>query len=135
VPTLSVVALSVLVEVGRPLNRIKACIVGATYAGLALVLAVPFLSELFMLEWPPPALVAAAFVSALSGAGAIAVLARFHTRRIERATETGPGTEHRHRRRSDRCVPDQRRRTARSNVAEAVSNHHLQSAYPPLHCS
>jgi cation-transporting ATPase E len=91
--TLSVVALSVLVEVSRPINLIKACIVGVMCAGLALVLTVPLLSEFFMLEWPPPALAAAAVVSAALGTGAIAVMARFQAHKRPRAGLTGPGAQ------------------------------------------
>jgi cation-transporting ATPase E len=91
--TLSVVALSVLVEVSRPISRIKACIVGVMCAGLALVLTVPLLSEFFMLEWPPPALAAAAAVSAALGTGAIAVMARFQAHKRPRAGLTGPGAQ------------------------------------------
>jgi len=84
--TLSVVALSILVEVSRPLNPAKAGILAAMCAGLGLVLYVPPLQEFFRLEWPPPALATATAVTAALGATAMTALARYHSRHYP----TGP---------------------------------------------
>lgn len=78
--TLSVIALAVLAEISRPLNRKKTAVLAAMCAGLGLVLSVPFLQEFFMLEWPPPSLAAATAVISALGAVAVTVLAHFHSK-------------------------------------------------------
>jgi cation-transporting ATPase E len=77
--TLSVIALGVLAEISRPLDRKKTGVLAAMCAGLGLVLSVPFLQEFFMLEWPPPSLATATAVTSGLGVTAVTLLARFHS--------------------------------------------------------
>jgi cation-transporting ATPase E len=79
--TLSLVALWILTAVSRPLNLQRAAIIGAMYAGLAVVLTVPVFQEFFGLEWPPPALLAVSLGVSLGGILAVEILARVHSRR------------------------------------------------------
>lgn len=78
--TLSLVALSVLAEISRPLNRTRVLIIAAMCTGLALVLTVPLLQDFFMLTWPPPALFAASVGIALGGVLGLTALAHIQTR-------------------------------------------------------
>lgn len=78
--TLSLVALSILAAISRPLNRWRLIVIGAMCAGLALVLTVPVLQDFFMLDWPPAALFAASLGIALSGVFGLAALAHIHAR-------------------------------------------------------
>ncbi|WP_284752601.1 HAD-IC family P-type ATPase [Arthrobacter sp. efr-133-R2A-120] len=87
--TASVVALSlaglwILAASSRPLNPIRACIIGAMYLGLVLVLSVPLLQDFFGLEWPPNDLLLTALGSARGGILAIEALHRFHSRSYAR---------------------------------------------------
>ena len=82
--TLSLVALWILTAVSRPLNLQRAAIIGAMYAGLAGLLALPALQEFFGLEWPPPAVLAMSLAISLGGILGVEILARVHARRYPR---------------------------------------------------
>ncbi|WP_426225959.1 HAD-IC family P-type ATPase [Pseudarthrobacter sp. DSP2-3-2b1] len=79
--TLSLVALSVLAAISRPLSRLRLAIIVAMCAGLVLLLTIPALQDFFMLEWPPPGLAAAAVAAAVVAMCGVAVLSRVHARR------------------------------------------------------
>ncbi|MDR6417043.1 HAD-IC family P-type ATPase [Pseudarthrobacter sulfonivorans] len=79
--TLSLVALSVLAAVGRPIRGLRLAIIGGMCAGLVLLMTVPLLTDFFMLEWPPPELSAASLAAAAVGILAVLVLSRIHRRR------------------------------------------------------
>lgn len=79
--TLSLVALSVLAAISRPLTRLRLAIIVAMCAGLILLLTVPVLLDFFMLEWPPPGLAAASVAAAVVAVCGVAVLSRVHARR------------------------------------------------------
>jgi cation-transporting ATPase E len=73
VVTLSLIALSVLAAVSRPVSGLRLAIIAAMCLGLVLLMTVPVLQDFFMLEWPPPELSAASFAAAavgICGAGA-----------------------------------------------------------------
>ncbi|WP_308810247.1 HAD-IC family P-type ATPase, partial [Arthrobacter sp. HMWF013] len=72
--TLSLVALSVLAAISRPLSRLRLAIIMAMCAGLVLLLTVPALQDFFMLEWPPPGLAAASVAAAVVAMCGVAVL-------------------------------------------------------------
>lgn len=78
--TLSLVALSILAEISRPLNRTRVIIIAAMCTGLALVLTVPVLQDFFMLTWPSPGLFAASVGIALGGVLGLTALAQIHAR-------------------------------------------------------
>lgn len=92
--TLSVIALGVLAEISRPLNRKKTGVLAAMCAGLGLVLSVPFLQEFFMLEWPPPALATATAVISALGATAVIIVAHFHSRYYPTGSQPWPPRAH-----------------------------------------
>ncbi|HEY9355273.1 MAG TPA: HAD-IC family P-type ATPase [Arthrobacter sp.] len=80
VVTLSLVALSILAAVSRPISRLRLVIIAAMCAGLVLLMTVPILREFFMLEWPPPELSAAALGAAAVSILAVVALSRMHAR-------------------------------------------------------
>jgi cation-transporting ATPase E len=81
VVTLSLVALSVLAAISRPVTRLRLAIIAAMCAGLVLLLTVPLLQDFFMLEWPPDGLAAASLAAAGVGIMGILVLSHVHERR------------------------------------------------------
>ena len=80
--TLSLVALTVLGAVSRPLNLARVAILAAMCMTLVLVLTIPVLQEFFLLEWPPPGLAAASLLSAAGGMLAMELLRRAHARKF-----------------------------------------------------
>lgn len=91
--TLSLVALTVLAAVSRPVTRLRLAVVVAMCAGLVLLMTVPLLTDFFMLEWPPPELLAASFAAAAAAILAVLVVGRLHARRypIDRSGPTPAG--------------------------------------------
>lgn len=87
--TLSLVALWILAAVTRPLNLQRGATIGAMYAGLAGLLALPVCQEFFGLEWPPPALLAVSLGVSLGGILGVEILARVHARRYSREQPAG----------------------------------------------
>lgn len=81
VVTLSLVALSVLAAVSRPVSTLRLAIIAAMCLGLVLLMTVPILQEFFMLEWPPPELSAACFAAAAVAILAVLALSQVHARR------------------------------------------------------
>ena len=81
VVTLSLVALSVLAAVSRPISGLRLAIIAAMCLGLVLLMTVPVLQDFFMLEWPPPELSAASFAAAAVGILAVLALSLIHARR------------------------------------------------------
>jgi cation-transporting ATPase E len=79
--TLSLVALTILAAVSRPLTRLRLAVVAAMCAGLILLMTVPLLTDFFMLEWPPAELLTAALAAAAAAILAVLVLGRIHARR------------------------------------------------------
>jgi cation-transporting ATPase E len=79
--TLSLVALTILAAVSRPITRLRLAILAAMCTGLALLMTVPLLTDFFMLEWPPPELLAASLAAAAAAILAVLVLGRIHARR------------------------------------------------------
>ncbi|WP_332759960.1 HAD-IC family P-type ATPase [Pseudarthrobacter sp.] len=79
--TLSLVGLSVLAAVSRPVSALRLAIIAAMFLGLVLLMTVPVLQEFFMLEWPPPELTAAALAAAAVAIVAVVALSRAHARR------------------------------------------------------
>jgi cation-transporting ATPase E len=79
--TLCLVALSILAAVSRPINRLRLAIIGGMCAGLALLMTVPLLTDFFLLEWPPPELLAASLAASAVAIVAVLVLSRIHQRR------------------------------------------------------
>ncbi|MGX1161238.1 cation-transporting ATPase E [Arthrobacter sp. SLBN-100] len=80
--TLSLVALTVLGAVSRPLNLARLGIIAAMCLTLGLVLTIPALQEFLLLEWPPPPLAAASLLAAAGGMLAMELLRRAHARRF-----------------------------------------------------
>ncbi|HJV99655.1 MAG TPA: HAD-IC family P-type ATPase [Arthrobacter sp.] len=78
---LSLVGLSVLAAVSRPLITPRLAIIAAMCLGLVLLMTVPILQEFFQLEWPPAGLAAATLVAAAVAVLAVLALNRFHARR------------------------------------------------------
>ncbi len=81
VVTLSLVALSVLAAVSRPVSTLRLAIIAAMCLGVVLLMTVPILQEFFMLEWPPPELSAASFAAAAVAILALLALSHVHARR------------------------------------------------------
>ena len=81
VMTLSLVALSVLAAVSRPVSTLRLAIIASMCLGLVLLMTVPILREFFMLEWPPTELSAVAIGAAAVGILGVLALSRYHTRR------------------------------------------------------
>jgi cation-transporting ATPase E len=79
--TLSLVALTILATVSRPVTRLRLAVVAAMCAGLVLLMTVPLLTDFFMLEWPPPGLLAPTLAASAAAILAVLVLARLHARR------------------------------------------------------
>ncbi|MCP8999398.1 HAD-IC family P-type ATPase [Pseudarthrobacter sp. RMG13] len=79
--TLSLVGLSVLAAVSRPVSALRLAIIAAMCLALVLLMTVPVLQEFFMLEWPPPGLTAAALAAAAVAILAVVALSRAHARR------------------------------------------------------
>ena len=79
--TLSLVALTVLAAVSRPLSTLRLAILAAMCLGVVLLMMVPLLQEFFLLEWPPPELSVAAFTAAAVAMLAVLALGRVHTER------------------------------------------------------
>ncbi|MGO4186601.1 HAD-IC family P-type ATPase [Pseudarthrobacter sp. TAF60_1] len=79
--TLSLVALTVLAAVSRPVTRLRLAVVAAMCAGLIVLMTVPLLTDFFMLEWPPPELLAASLAAAAAAILAVLVAGRLHARR------------------------------------------------------
>lgn len=81
VVTLSLVALSVLAAISRPVSGLRLAIIAAMCAGLVLLLTVPLLQDFFMLEWPPPELAAASLAASAVGIIGVLILSHVHARR------------------------------------------------------
>lgn len=79
--TLSLVALTILAAVSRPVRGLRLAIVAAMGAGLVLLMTVPLLTDFFMLEWPPPELLAASLAASAAAIVSVLVLSRVHARR------------------------------------------------------
>lgn len=79
--TLSLVALTVLAAVSRPLSTLRLAILAAMCLGVVLLMMVPLLQEFFLLEWPPPELSVAAFTAAAVAMLAVLALGRVHAER------------------------------------------------------
>ncbi|WP_164200039.1 HAD-IC family P-type ATPase [[Micrococcus luteus] ATCC 49442] len=87
--TLSLVALTILMAVSRPVSGLRLAVVAAMATGVVLLLTVPFLTDFFMLEWPPPGLLAASLTASAAAILGVLVLSRIHARRypVGHATE------------------------------------------------
>lgn len=79
--TLSLVALAILAAVSRPVSGLRLAIVAVMGTGVVLLMTVPVLTDFFMLEWPPPELLAASVGAAAAACLVFLVLARLHARR------------------------------------------------------
>jgi cation-transporting ATPase E len=79
---LTLIALWVLVVLSRPLNRLRATIIGVMYAALTLVLTVPPIRDFFDLTVLGQEHLTVAALVALAGSLAVELLYRFHRRRV-----------------------------------------------------
>ena len=91
--TLSLVALSILAAVSRPLTGLRLAIIGGMGAGVVLLMTVPFLTDFLMLQWPPPGLATASLVAAAAAILAVLVLSWLHARRYPPDASRGPGRQ------------------------------------------
>ncbi|QOD05047.1 HAD-IC family P-type ATPase [Pseudarthrobacter sp. BIM B-2242] len=87
--TLTLVALTILTAVSRPVSGLRLAVVAAMATGVVLLMTVPLLTDFFMLEWPPPGLLAASLTASAAAILAVLVLNRMHARRYpaDHATE------------------------------------------------
>jgi cation-transporting ATPase E len=83
--TLTLVALTILTAV----SGLRLAVVAAMATGVVLLMTVPLLTDFFMLEWPPPGLLAASLTASAAAILAVLVLSRMHARRYpaDHATE------------------------------------------------
>jgi cation-transporting ATPase E len=88
VMTLTLVALGILAQVSRPVTGRRLFVITAMYAGAALLYTVPVFKDFFMLDWPPPPLLAASLAAALGAIPALMLLGRIHDRQHRPATRS-----------------------------------------------
>lgn len=80
--TLAFIAIWVLVVLSRPMDKWRLLIVGAMYAGLALVWAIPLSRTFFEITWLPNEMLWLTAVVSLVGMALIEVLRAWHLRKI-----------------------------------------------------